>query len=161
MFERCEKTLFEIRAKLLNSEKIRKLLYNDSPYALSLQAPTVEQVDKYVVTNPVFDMVETPGFDQNTIIQIELDTVEDNETSIDGILRINIVCNSAVWTLDENCIRPIQITDEIIRLIDNVKFSVADKLYFAQLVPLIINKKMTGYTLMFNISDGNGMIKNY
>ena len=161
MFERCEKTLFEIRATLLGSEKVRKLLYNDSPFALSLQAPTMEQVGQYIVTNPIFDMVETPEYDHNTVINIELDTLENNDTSVDGILRINVVCNAAVWTLDGSSIRPIQIADEVVRLLHNKKFSVADKLIFAQIIPLIINKKMIGYTLMFDISDGNGEIINY
>lgn len=54
-----------------------------------------------------------------------------------------------------------QIANRVIDLVDGQKFSCSNALNFYSLVPLLINKKITGYALLFYIQDGSGEIKNY
>lgn len=93
MLERIERTVSEVRETLVSDNDIRKLVFHDSNNALSMLAPDPQEVQKYIVTHPIFDMCETEGYSQNTIVQVELDTTNSEEGYLDGILRVNIVCN--------------------------------------------------------------------
>lgn len=155
MFERIEKTINEVRNTLIGDNDIRKLVYNDSNNALQLPSPTVNQVQKYIVTCPIFDLCETDEYNKNTLIQVELDETDNAEGYLNGVLRVNIVCNREKWNLIEAKIRPLQITNRVIDLLDGNKFSCSNELHFDNLTPLIINKKITGYALLFQIRDGN------
>lgn len=161
MFERVQSTIFEICSTLKNSEIIRKLVYHDSNAALSMESPPVSEVEEYIVIQPIFDMCDTPEHNINTLIQVELDQSDAEDISISGVLRINVVCNAVKWRLINNKIRPLTIVDEIIRLIDKKKFSISNTLEFESCVPLIINKSITGYSLLFNFNDGSSDINNF
>lgn len=54
-----------------------------------------------------------------------------------------------------------QIANRVIDLVDGQKFSCSNNLIFDSIVPLLINKKITGYALLFSIQDGSSEIKNY
>lgn len=161
MLERIERTVSEVRETLVSDKDIRKLVFHDSNNALSMIAPDPQEVQRYIVTHPIFDMCETEGYSQNTIVQVELDTTNAEEGYLDGILRVNIVCNYEKWNLVGGKIRPMQIANRVIDLVDGQKFSCSNNLIFDSIVPLLINKKITGYALLFSIQDGSSEIKNY
>lgn len=165
MLERIATTMAEIKVTLLNDEKIRKLVFNDSNAALSLDTPTIEQASKYITLYPIFDFENKSDYSQNSMINIVFadgEVGDDNDSVIlVGTLRVNVVVNVDKWELLNNKIRPIELANRIIQLLDNKKFSISNPLQFASLQELIINKQMTGYALLFDIADGSGDIDNY
>lgn len=158
MLERLERTIQEVRATLVADEDIRKLVFHDSNNALSMLPPDINEVQEYIVTKPIFDMCETEQYSRNTMVQVELDSVDAKDNYLDGIMRINIVCNAEKWSLVGGKIRPLQIANRAIDLINNQKFSASNELVFDSFVPLLINKKITGYALLFIIQDGSNKI---
>lgn len=158
MLERIERTINEVRATLIADEDIRKLVFHDSNNALSMLPPDTNEVREYIVTKPIFDLCETEQYSRNTMVQVELDSVDAKEGYLDGIMRINIVCNAEKWSLVGGKARPLQIAKRAIDLVNGQKFSVSNELVFDSLVPLLINKKITGYALLFIIQDGSNEI---
>lgn len=159
MLERLERTISEVREALIADKDIRKLVFHDSNNALSMLTPAIEEVQTYIVTRPIFNMCETEEYNINTLVQVELDTTDANEGYLDGVLRVNIVCNSDKWELVGGKIRPMQIANRAIDVVNGCKFSCSNELVFSSLVPLLINKKITGYALLFVIQDGSNDIK--
>lgn len=155
MLTRIERTINEVREKLVSDADIRKLVFHDSNNALSMLTPATQEVQNYIVTRPIFNMCETEEYNINTLVQVELDTTDASEGYLDGVLRVNIVCNEEKWSLVGGKIRPMQIANRVIDLLNGNKFSCSNELSFASLVPLLINKKITGYALLFTIQDGS------
>lgn len=155
MLTRIERTINEVREKLVSDADIRKLVFHDSNNALSMLTPAPQEVQSYIVTRPIFNMCETEEYNINTLVQVELDTTDASEGYLDGVLRVNIVCNEEKWSLVGGKIRPMQIANRAIDLLNGNKFSCSNELSFASLVPLLINKKITGYALLFTIQDGS------
>lgn len=156
MFERVEKTLFEIKNTLLNDQFIRNELY----YASCGKDFEGEKVDinkklvqDYITLFPLYDLNE--DYSKNLWIQIVFDSGEkDNDNCLVGIVKINVVMNNTKW-IHNNRIVPLSVADKIIELLDKRKFSISNTLQFDTIVPLAITKQITGYTLMFNLVDGN------
>lgn len=94
MLERLERTIQEVCATLTADEDIRKLVFHDSNNALSMLPPDINEVQEYIVTKPIFDMCETEQYSRNTMVQVELDSIDAKDNYLDGIMRINIVCNA-------------------------------------------------------------------
>jgi len=162
MLENIESLLFEIRTVLLNSAIIRQLVFNDSNNALNITAPTVAQVESFITLYPTFDMnLYTDTL--NTMINILVDQciIGDIDISINGILKLNIVTNIDKWVLVDNKLRIFQIMNEIIKKINNVKFSVSNKVEFVSFSELIATNKIVGYTMFFSLTDGNSEVLDY
>lgn len=156
MFERVEKTLFEIKNTLLNDQFIRNELY----YASCGKDFEGEKVDinknlvqDYITLFPLYDLNE--DYSKNLWIQIVLDSCEkDEDNCITGMIRVNIVMNNTKW-VHNNKIVPLSVTDRIVKLLDKIKFSISNTLQFDSIVPLAITKQITGYALVFSFVDGN------
>lgn len=158
MLQRVESTLFAIRNKLYNNEDIRKLLFHDSNNALNMLAPSKEEVSEYITVKPIFEFENKEGYEQNSIINIypiQVDPIDDRQ-GIEGVIQINVVCNTDQWELIDNKIRPLQLANKIIKLINNNKFTVSNKLTLNTMTELILSKKMTGFALLFDVVDGSG-----
>ena len=163
MLERIESTLAAIKTKLLRDEKLRKLLFHDSNNALNMLAPSELEVDNYITLKPIFEFENKEEYNQNSIVNIYVTEIipTDNEVSFTGILQINVACNIDVWDLLDNKIRPIQICNQIIKLLNKKKFTISNNLELSNMTDLIINKKMIGYALLFEITDGSGENNNF
>ena len=158
MLTRIESTLAAIRTKLYNDETIRKLLFHDSNNALQMLAPQEAEVKDYITLKPVFEFENKEDYTQNSIINIymtQTDPLED-VVGVDSTVQINVVCNVDIWELIDNKIRPIQLVNRIIKLINGCKFTASNKLVLTTITDLIINKKMVGYAILFEITDGSG-----
>ena len=57
--------------------------------------------------------------------------------------------------VQNNIIYPLNTANEVIRLLDGKKFSISNVLQFDSIVPLAIDKQISGYALLFNFVDGN------
>lgn len=153
---RIEKTLFEIKRVLLENENIRKLLFNDGEDALRQPTPAVNEVDNYIVLDPVYEAKDcSKGVFVNIIIESG-NAQEDN--IIFGTIRINIAANRGVWFI-ENGVRILRLGDEIINILEQCKFSISNNITFDSFSTLIIDKDLYGYTLSFDFSDGVGNIE--
>lgn len=157
MLSRIESTMAAIKTKLLSDETIRKLLFHDSNNALNMPAPRIEQVEKYITLKPIYDFENKEDYSQNSVINIHTTQAMPGGESkiVNGALQINVVCNEEKWELINSKIRPMQICNTIIKLIDNCKFTVSNKIVFDAMTDLIISKKLFGYALLFAITDGS------
>lgn len=163
MLTRVESTLAAIKTRLLNDETLRKLLFHDSNNALNMLAPHIKETEKYITLKPIFEFENKEEYNQNSIINIYVTEIipTDEEVSLTGILQINVACNIDIWDLIDNKIRPLQICNRIIKLLNNKKFTISNKLILSNMTDLIINKKMIGYALLFEITDGSGENNNF
>ena len=158
MLERIESTLAAIRNKLLDEDIIRKLLYHDSNNALNMEAPNKKQVEDYITLRPIFDFENKENYSQNSIINVYTTQVLPGAENkkVDGTIQINVVCNEEKWELVDCKIRPLQICNHILQVVDGRKFTASNKLVFNTMTDLVISKKLFGYALLFDITDGSG-----
>jgi len=163
MLEKIEETLAGIKNKLLADELIRKLLFNDSNNALNMLAPLPQLVEDYITLKPVFDFENKEEYAKNSVINIYTTQIipGDETKKLDGVIQINVVCNEDKWELVDLKIRPIQICNRIIKLVNNHKFAASNKLVFDTMTDLIISKKLFGYALLFEVTDGSGKIDKF
>lgn len=163
MLERVESTIAAIKTKLLDNEDLRKLLFHDSNNALNMLAPTVLELRDYITSKPIFEFENKEEYNKNSVINIYVTEIipTDESASFTGVLQVNVVCNLDVWELVDNKIRPLQISNKIIKMLNNTKFTVSNKLVLSNMTDLIINKKMVGYALLFEITDGSGENDNF
>ena len=158
MLEKIETTMAAIRTKLLQDNKIKQLLYFDSNDALQCFVPEDAKLEKYITLRPIYEFENKEDYDQNSMINIYMTQASPYEdiVKVDGILQVNVICNVDIWELVDNKIRPLQIADRIITLVNNHKFTASNKLVLNTVTDLIVSKSMVGYALLFEITDGSG-----
>lgn len=163
MLNRIESTIAAIKRALLNDETIRKLMFNDSNNALQLSTPTVQQVDEYITTYPIFEFETQQNFEKNGMINIYIIDGYPNKDhlAVDATVQINVVFNRDKWMLVDNKIRPLQVANKIIQLVDNKKFTTSNPATLSRMQQLILNKKLVGYALLFDFTDGNSDLNNF
>jgi hypothetical protein len=88
-----DKVVFEIKKAMLNNEKIRKLLYNVGPDALSAAAPSIQLVDGHIYENPTVYFTDENTLKKNNFIVVYIPNLsfEGNSTIID--MNIDIFVN--------------------------------------------------------------------
>lgn len=158
MLERIESTMAAMRTKLLADEKIKKLLFFDSNNALFCTLPEDINLDKYITLRPVYEFENKKEYDQNSMINIymtQASPYEDVE-KVAGVLQVNVICNVDIWELVDNKIRPLQLVDRIVKLVNGHKFTASNKIVLNTISDLIVSKTMVGYALLFEITDGSG-----
>ena len=162
IFDLLQKGLYEIKATLLGNSDIRKLVFHDTIDALENIQVSTENVDDHIVISPIFDMNQEP-FNKNTIISIALNraSFEDDTVMTSSIIKINVLTQSTLWKLNNNLIRPLQISNLIIDLLNNRKFSSSHKMSFISLELAILDEKVNGYTLSFYLHEGSGILDEY
>lgn len=164
MLQRIQLSLAAIRNRLLQDEMIRKLLFHDSNNALNMTAPNSREVEKYITLRPIYDFENKSEYDQNSAISVfmtEASPIEGENVALQSIVQINVVSNLDTWDLVDMKIRPIELCDKIIALLDGVKFNVSHKLEWTHMTDLVINKNISGYALLFMVLDGSGETNNY
>ena len=163
MFERIDATIRAIKRLLLNDDELKKLLYNDSNNALELNVPQVADVEKYITTHPIYEFENRADYTQHGMINIFMSNSEADEEQIStsATIRINVVHNIDKWTLKDGSCRVLKMLDRIIALIDNKKLSVSNPVEYGNSDELILSKQLTGYALLFYITDGNAELENY
>ena len=163
MFERINTTIKAIRRQLLNDDELRKLLYNDSNNALDLPTPDIKDVEKYITTHPIYEFENKEDYTQHGMINVFMANSEpdDEQVSVSAVIRINAVYNTDKWTLKDGSCRMLKILDRIIALINKKKLSVSNPVEYNNSDELILSKKLTGYALLFYITDGDAELENF
>lgn len=158
MFENLEKAIFEIRTLIESEKNIRKLLVIDSANALEQGTPDVSDARKHILLAPVFDITEPP-YDKNTIMTIVLSKgkYDSDAVLLNGMIKINVLTRTELWELDNNKIRPLEIANNLISVLENRKVSVSHKLYFTNIDIAILNENVSGYSIIFQLEEGSGL----
>ena len=163
MLTRIQATLAGIKTVLLNNETIRKLLYIDSNNCLNMDAPTRKMAEKYITLKPIYQFENIDDYSQNSMINIFLADGEPNAeiNEFNGVVQVNIVTNIDKWDLVDDKIRPLELANKVIELLNNKKFSVSNTLEFNNIQQLILTKQVVGYALLFSIDDGNSNLEKF
>lgn len=163
MFELLQNTLVEIKSTLLNDEAVRKLIYNDSNNCLNMDTPTKDVVTKYITLYPIYQFENKQCYEQQGMINIYIadNNIDDDYATHSGVIQINIVFNIDKWDLVGNKIRPIELSNRVVQLVHNKKFSISNQLKYISMQPLILSKQLIGYALLFNYTDGNSNLNNF
>lgn len=156
MFERVEQMLQDARQLLLNDVVVRKLLYHDSNNALNMADVDKSAVEKYITNYPIYQFENKADYTQNAMVNMFLaDTgLDDEQITLQGVLRINIVVNVDKWELVGGRCRPLALADRIIMLLNNENLGLSNPITFDSFQELLVSKKLVGYALLFNIADG-------
>ena len=156
MFERVEQMLQDARQLLLNDVVVRKLLYHDSNNALNMADVDQSAVEKYITNYPIYQFENKADYTQNAMVNVFLaDTgLDDEQITLQGVLRINIVVNVDKWELVGGRCRPLDLADRIIMLLNNENLGLSNPITFDSFQELLVSKKLVGYALLFNIADG-------
>ena len=156
MFERVEQMLQDARQLLLNDVVVRKLLYHDSTNALNMADVDQSAVEKYITNYPIYQFENKADYTQNAMVNVFLaDTgLDDEQITLQGVLRINIVVNVDKWELVGGRCRPLALADRIIMLLNNENLGLSNPITFDSFQELLVSKKLVGYALLFNIADG-------
>lgn len=156
MLERIEQMLQDAREVLLDDPIIRKLLYHDSNNALNMGEVDRSAIEKYITNYPIYEFENKADYTQNAMINIFLaDTeLDDDQTTIAGVLRVNLVVNVDKWELVGGRCRPLVLVDRIVGLLNNQNLHLSNPIAFDSFQELLVSKKLVGYALLFNIVDG-------
>lgn len=157
-----QKAIYEIKTQVQNDKDIRKLLLHDVDNALSGSDTTYAQAEDYIVVAPIFDMTKEP-FNKNTIISVALvrGVQEEEKEIMTGMLKINVLTQSGLWKLTNNKIRPLEIGNLIINVLDGFKMATSHKLVFDSIELAVLNENINGYSINFYLNDGSGLIGDF
>ena len=87
---------------------------------------------------------------------MSLGNYDDELVMIHGSLKINILTRSELWELNGNKIRPLEIANRVISILNNKKIANSHKLLFSDIELVILNEDVNGYALTFYLEDGSG-----
>ena len=163
MLEQIQSTLAGVKTALLKDDIVRKLLCNDSNNCLNMDTPDEKSAKKYITLRPIFQFENTDDYSQNGMINVFLSDGEpdDTENIFHGVMQVNIVYNTDKWELIDNKIRTLELANKVIKLLNNKKFSVSNKLVFDSMQQLVLSKQLVGYALLFAIEDGNSNLEKF
>ena len=85
----------------------------------------------------------------------------DEDSSISAMIRVNIVYNTNKWELIDGDCRTLALADRVIASLDKKKLTVSNPVEYVSTQELIISKQLVGYTLLFDIVDGNSELENF
>lgn len=152
-----KKSPVEIATVLAQDDTIKKLLIIDNPNALSQDVPEVDL--NYLLENHYISM-EPPvenriqQYDRNTFISILVDTIMP---ASEGNFRANYVIyvstNMDHQMLDDNKNRLLELSDRIIRLLQDKKFSSSGQMNFSSMSHLMLSEFHSAYRLGFSMVD--------
>lgn len=156
IFNNIQKTMFEMKAALLNNENIRKLLVYDQKNALSQQAPTIDDASEHITFFPISEM-GIKNYTQNTLINISCRLL-DNDTETDqGSIYVGfiltMISTKQVWELENYKLRLIELGAEIQETLNNHKFSLPLPLVVLQLEDVVFDADRAGYIIKIDSED--------
>lgn len=151
-FLSVEKDMGIIANKLLQSDRLKRLLYYDTPDALTKPNLTSEQAEKLFGKN----IKNIPKlYVDNSVLQyiiINFDnftTNKNNPEFRDNIIEFDIICHFDQWNLNDYQLRPYRIAAEIDSLLDNQRLTGIGRLEFLGANQIILTDEYAGLCLMY------------
>ena len=156
-FLSVEKDMGIIANKLLQSDRLKRLLYYDTPDALTKPNLTSEQAEKLFGKN----IKNIPKlYVDNSVLQyiiINFDnftTNKNNPEFRDNIIEFDIICHFDQWNLNDYQLRPYRIAAEIDSLLDNQRLTGVGRLEFLSANQIILTDEYAGLCLMYQAIHG-------
>lgn len=162
-FMSVEKDLTIIVDKILQDERLKKLLFYTSSDALHKPKITNEQsiglfgknikiVPKLYIDEPVLNYIVI-SFD-NYVTNLTNPQFRDNTVTFD------IICHFSQWQLEDFQLRPYRIAAELDTLLNNQRLTGIGLFQFLGCKQIVLNDEFAGLTLMYSAIHG-GEDKNY
>ena len=162
-FMSVEKDLTIIVDKMLQDERLKKLLFYTSSDALHKPKITNEQsiglfgknikiVPKLYIDEPVLNYIVI-SFD-NYVTNLTNPQFRDNTVTFD------IICHFSQWQLENFQLRPYRIAAELDTLLNNQRLTGIGLFQFLGCKQIVLNDEFAGLTLMYSAIHG-GEDKNY
>lgn len=156
-FLSVEKDMGIIANRLLQSDRLKRLLYYDTPDALQKKNITTEQAEELFGKN----IKNIPKlYVDNTVLQyiiINFDNFTTNKKNPefrDNIIEFDIICHFDQWKLNDFQLRPYRIAAEIDSLMDNSRLTGIGKLEFLGANQIILTDEYAGLCLMYQAIHG-------
>ena len=141
----------------LKNDRLKKLLYYDTPAALSQpnvpQDKSLEMFGKQIKIVPKL-RVDRPEF---CYIVISFDNFTPDMTNTafrDNIISFDIVCHFDQWNLGDLQLRPYKIAAEIDSMINNKRLTGIGKIEFLGANQIVLSDEFAGLTLMYQTIHG-------
>lgn len=148
------KNLRLIAERIQRDDLLCKLLTRyDSEVLNDKVKPTLKErgavLQDKVRTIPVLEKDEDTG----AYIILNVGTVTTMSAGLSYNISFDILCNTDIWELDGYNTRPLYIMNQLDYLFSDTKVDGIGKMVFLGAVPLKVNEKMLGYTMLFNIGE--------
>lgn len=152
--DKLDRVLLEIKTTLLNNENIRKLLKYNTPDALSLSAPTKEQVNYAIKTDPTIYMEEDQNkIELNSFIVAYVPSLNFSSDFNDITFMIDLFTKKEILNLHNNQIRLLQLLSEVSKSIDNKRVSLAGRIHLTNASYIVVGTRYVGYQIEFSVID--------
>lgn len=146
-----------IKTQLLLNDNIRKLLFHTEIESLeNVVLPPFGAVKDNIFLQPIIDVDVDPPYNKKNYITITVPDGRVRANKMEYVFRIIVQCDKTCWTYDDDYIRPLRISQEIINILDGQRFSCAGQLNFTSSAETVTNKTVSGYSLLFSLIDGIG-----
>ncbi len=156
-FLSVEKDMGIIINKLLQSDRLKRLLYYTTPDAIEKQNLTSAQAAELINKN--IKNVPKLYVDNSVLnyIIINFDNFTSNRTNPefrDNIIEFDIICHFDQWQLNDFKLRPYRIAAEIDSLLDDTHLTGIGKLEFLGANQIILTDEYAGLCLMYQAIHG-------
>ncbi len=156
-FLSVEKDMGIIANRLLQSDRLKRLLYYNTPDALTRANITTEQAQELFGKN----IKNVPKlYVDNSVLQyiiINFDNFVKNAKNPqfrDNIIEFDIICHFNQWQLNDFQLRPYRIAAEIDSLMDDKRLTGIGKLDFLGANQIILTDEYAGLCLMYQAIHG-------
>ena len=171
-FLSCPKDLENIIRKLFVEDKefaenlIRLLVINEKDcldnrdsklYQDIVKEHTISKlIDKgYIRITPKLELNEHEEVKSYILVSFDDFTETSNPKFRDNIIRIDVICHTDCWDLGDFRLRPLEIVGHIDGLLNNTKMSGIGVLLFNSCGRLILDKNLSGYSLVYEAVHGS------
>lgn len=156
-FLAMEKDFALITHKLLNNQRLVKLLYYTQPDALKGPDLTAEQIRSLI--HKQIRIVPKLDIDQHcpNFVVISFDNFTPNVKNPefrDCTINFDVLCHPDHWNLGSFQLRPYKIVGEIDAMMNNAKLSGIGELNFITCNDLVLNDQLMGLTLVYRAING-------
>ena len=156
-FLSVEKDMEIIINRLLQSNRLKRLLYYTTPDAINKSDLTSIQSAELIGKN--IKNIPKLYVDHNVLnyIIINFDNFTQNQTNPefrDNIIEFDIVCHYDQWKLSDFKLRPYQIAAEIDSLMDKTRLTGIGKLEFFGAGIIVLTDELAGLCLMYQAIHG-------
>lgn len=156
-FLSIEKDTALIIKRLLNNERLKKLLYYNSADALSKPALTAEQerelIEKHIKIVPKLQ-IDTSIYNY-IVISFDNFFPSDNPEFRDNSIIFDIICNFDTWSLADFQLRPYKIAGELDYLFNGQRLTGIGTLEFLTANQININEDYGILSLVYGATHGD------
>lgn len=152
--KQIDKAILEIKKMLIKNETVRKLIHFNTPDALSLTAPTQEQVKDMILTTPAIYMEEDENeFGFNTFMVIYVPIIDFSSQLNDITFVIDLFTRKELIEIDNNQLRLHQLLAEVYETLDNKRVSLAGRIDFSNASYVNMGNRYIGFQMEMSIID--------